>query len=211
MSKTRLIFVIGPTNAGKGALLDAVTNVDPDGVGLVEVGKLFRAKYLDPKSPFYDPDYFKGQAAPAHTAAEAWNMMVVGVNANIVAGRSVILIDGQPRDVDQVNGILNEYGRNPTFSVEFAHVYAPESLRQKRAQVRDANDEAKLKLSMQRMQGDLIKIYEVLTRLINNGAVVHTIYNDGNTELSTFAHALLDHELEFGRPIRSDRLTGARE
>lgn len=178
--KTHLIFVIGPTNAGKGTLLEAMKRVGGDRVGLVEVGKMFRAKYLDPASPHYQPDYFKGQAAPSHTANEAWWMMVEALAASVAEKREVILVDGQPRDTQQCEQIHQQYEINPAFDVRYAHVYATEEVRRERATKRDAGDAAKLALSFARMQGDAIKLYEVLSRLISYGSSVATIVNDGN-------------------------------
>ncbi len=193
MSK-HLIFVIGPTNAGKGTLLEAAKKTGQRRVGLVEVGKLMRAKYLDPQSPHYDPDHFKGQAAPKHTAVEAWQMMLDGV-ANCDASKNdIILVDGQPRDIEQCERIHHQFeigaGINRGWTVAFAHVYAPEDLRRSRAEQRDANDPAKLALSRARLQGDLIMLYEVLTRLIQYKSKVITLHNDGVVSPLDLAHDL---------------------
>jgi len=194
MSK-HLVFVIGPTNAGKGTFLDAAKRWD-DRVGLVEVGKMMRAKYLDPKSPHYDPDHFKGQAAPKHTAVEAWQMMLDGIRNNEENGKSVILVDGQPRDIEQCERIHQRYevGIPPDldWTVTFAHIYAPEALRWERAQARDANDPAKLALSKARLQGDAVGLYEVMTRLIHYRSNVVTLINDGQVSVDDLLHDLFN-------------------
>ena len=181
----RLIFVIGPTNAGKGCFLETCKAMYPDAVGLVEVGKQMRAKYLDPVSPHYDPDHFKGEAAPASTAVEAWQMMLDGIGAN--KDCPVVLIDGQPRDIKQCKDILSTYT-----NAEFVHVYAPVEVRQVRAELRDTGDEAKLALSRARMNTDAIKLYEILTRLINAGQRVHSLNNDGETSMNIFAACVME-------------------
>lgn len=186
-----LVFVIGPTNAGKGTFLEAAQRMKPDRVGLVEVGKLFRAKYLDPNSPSYDPDHFKGQAAPKHTAVEAWQMMLDGIRDRCAEHKDIIIIDGQPRDIEQCERIHQKYeiGVPPNlgWNVVYAHIYAPEGLRWERAMERDASDPAKLALSKARLQGDAVGLYEVMTRLIHYHSNVVTLVNDGQVSVSDLA------------------------
>lgn len=187
-----IIFVIGPTNAGKGCFLAAAQRMKPDRVGLVEVGKMFRAKYLDPKSPHYDPDHFKGQAAPKHTAIEAWQMMLDGISACQEAGKDIILIDGQPRDIEQCERIHHKYELSHDWNVTFAHIYAPENLRLERAMARDAGDPAKLALSKARLQGDAVGLYEVMTRLIHYRSDIVTLINDGQVSIDDLVHDLFN-------------------
>lgn len=195
MSK-HLVFVIGPTNAGKGCFLAAAQRMKPDRVGLVEVGKMMRAKYLDPKSPHYDPDHFKGQAAPKHTAVEAWQMMRDGIAAGLAEHKDIILIDGQPRDIEQCERIHQKYevGVPPDldWNVKFAHIYAPETLRLERAMARDAGDPAKLALSKARLQGDAVGLYEVMTRLIHYHSDVVTLVNDGMVSINDLVSDLFN-------------------
>jgi adenylate kinase family enzyme len=187
-----LIFVIGPTNAGKGCFLAAAQRYEPDRVGLVEVGKMFRAKYLDPKSPFYDPDHFKGQAAPKHTAIEAWQMMLDGISVCQEASKDIILVDGQPRDIEQCERIHHKYELSHDWNVTFAHIYAPANLRLERAMARDAGDPAKLALSKARLQGDAVGLYEVMTRLIHYHSDVVTLINDGQVDIRDLVHDLFN-------------------
>lgn len=152
----RHIFVIGTTNAGKTTLLGEAAKL-PE-VGVVEVGKMMRAKY--------PPDYFKGQSNPAHTAVEAWQMMIDKLTENMQAGKRVSFIDGQPRDIKQLNDVLAMCHRDPLkYNFRFLHLYAPIEIRTQRAQERDAGDPAKLELNRQRLQNDNISTYEIVTRL----------------------------------------------
>lgn len=168
-----LVFVLGPTNVGKTKLLEAAGRVST--VGLVEVGKLMRAKYLEPSSPHYQPDFFKGQAAPTHTAKEAWMMMVDGIAAAVRAEKTTIFVDGQPRDIEQCDAIQRLYASEPNeIQVTYLNLYASVEARRERAAKRDA-DPAKLALSMQRMEGDLLKIYEVITRIQSRGGDIVTV------------------------------------
>ena len=171
---------------------------------MVEVGKLLRDKYLNPESPFYDPDFFKGQAAPEHTQAEAWQLMVAGIEEG-KAKHHTIFIDGQPRDIQQCNDIHDQYAC-ANYLVQFAHVYAPSHIRTQRAESRDSGDPAKLELSRRRMQGDLIKLYEVITRLINHGSTVLTICNDGEKTMAAIAHQVLTWDWQTDAPFTSESL-----
>jgi hypothetical protein len=200
-----ILFVIGPTNAGKSQLMKALQTAFPADVGLVEVGKLLRIKYLDPESPYYDPDKFKGQAAPKETAAEAWRLAVDGIQAQKEAGKVLIAVDGQPRDVEQCIQIYEDYERRSEFSVQYAHVYAPTAVREARADERDKDDPAKLKLSRDRMNGDLIGMYEVLTRLQNYNSIVHILYTDHEVPVEQHVARLVP-AIKAGAAMRSFRL-----
>jgi adenylate kinase family enzyme len=155
--RSKLVFVMGATNAGKSTFMTKMGSDYPHVVGLVEVGKLMRAKY--------PPDHFKGQAAPAHTAMEAWSMMTVAIEQHINNGKRLIFVDGQPRDMLQAAGVLDKYYDDTEHwsSVKFLHLWAHKDRRIERAKKRDAGDEAKLQLSLQRMDNDPPQLYEVLS------------------------------------------------
>jgi adenylate kinase family enzyme len=204
----RLIFVMGPTNVGKGTLLAAASKIPH--VGLVEVGKMMRAKYLDPKSPFYDPDHFKGQAAPKHTQAEAWQMMLDGIEAAKAAKKLVIFIDGQPRDVEQAQKCAFEL---EGYDKRFISLHADHDIRLRRAILRDGGDDANkllaklelgkapdpdldhlppaLRLSIQRMTTDYRGQYEVQAKLALCGRV--TFFHD--TSYDGYSYDALAAEL----------------
>lgn len=193
--RPRLTFVIGPTNAGKGTLL-ALAGKLPH-VGLVEVGKMMRAKYLDPASPHYDPDHFKGQGAPKHTAVEAWQMMLDGIAAAEAAKKDVVLIDGQPRDVEQARRCAFEL---ELYEKRFIALHASHEIRLRRAIRRDGGDlttmildelekghepdphdsflPPPLRLSLARMTSDYKAVYHVLSELSLCGRIVFTYRTD---------------------------------
>lgn len=145
-----LIFVMGATNVGKTTFMDLCR--DYDVFGLVEVGKMFRAKY--------PPDYFKGQAAPAHTQTEAWSMFLEGVKNAAEQGKQVAVIDGQPRNVEQTEWAF----KMPNPKV-FLHLWAPPDIREERARKRDAADAAKLDLSLKRLIDDPRVLFDCLTMI----------------------------------------------
>lgn len=156
-----LVYVIGCTNVGKSTLLNYAA-AQP-GVGLVEVGKMMRAKY--------PPEHFQGQSNPTHTAAEAWQMYLDGVARHTAAGAQLILIDGQPRDRTQTLELLATRGVRRMF----LHLWAPEEVRRGRAELRDAGRPDLLELSRRRMLNDPPQVYDVLSRLHASTEIVHTV------------------------------------
>lgn len=173
MTISRLVFVMGPTNAGKSTLLDAARNL-PD-FGLIEVGKMMRAKY--------PPEHFKGQANPKHTAVEAWQMFTDSLAAHTAAGKEYVLVDGQPRDDEQCAAALAL--PNPKM---FLNLWAPVAIREARARARDTDPE-KLALSLARLHGDLPKLYDLISLLNARSVVV-----SADTSASDYSpQMVLDH------------------
>lgn len=166
MSKPTLVYMMGPTNVGKSTALNAIFEAGKGDVGLVEVGKMLRAKYGE--------DYFKGQAAPAHTAVEAWNLMLEGVEKHAQDPKvKFVLIDGQPRDFDQcAKSLALNYDR------VYVNLYASVEVREARANIRDANNPSKLALSLARMRGDIPMLYEIMSILLYEGQEVMTYRTD---------------------------------
>ena len=142
----RLIFVMGPTNAGKTRLMEAAKAA---GHGTVEVGKLLRAKY--------PPSYFEGQAAPKKTQVEAWSLMLEGIREADNQGLDLCFIDGQPRDMQQAAESLGL-----PYPKDYILIWAPADVRRERAVARDSADPAKLELSLRRLETDLLTGYDVL-------------------------------------------------
>jgi hypothetical protein len=168
-----LAFMTGPTHVGKSTAIRRICEIGDgqDGrhqVGTVEVGRMMRAKYLDPASPHYTPDKFKGQAAPKETQAEAWQMLLDGIERCRGNGDTVVLIDGQPRDYQQVYGTLQLPDARA-----YVSLFAPIAERERRfeASERASNPEDR-SLSERRMRGDLTMLYEVLSILHLAGEAV---------------------------------------
>lgn len=156
-----LFFVVGPTNAGKTTFLETVHRDYPGGVHLVQVGKIMRAKY--------PPEHFKGGCNPAHTAKEALELCKEGILEGLKNNERVILVDGQPRDPEQAKA-LRDWKASPDLQLLLATHYhigvieliCPREERMLRAQKRDGDDPEKLKLSLVRMNGDVLALYETL-------------------------------------------------
>jgi hypothetical protein len=89
-------------------------------------------------------------------------------------------VDGQPRTINQLEKVLYDYVEYPK---SFVHVFATRHERVIRAIKRDAGNQAKLKLSMDRMDGDIPVIYEIDTLLRCAGEDVE-IVNTGAADFS---------------------------
>lgn len=150
---------MGPTCSGKSTLLHLTRNTDPDRVGLVEVGKMLRAKY--------PPDYFKGLNNPQHTAQEAWELCENNVKAMREEGKDVILVDGQPRDIPQVGLCIYKFS-TVEFDRHFLLIDAALDERERRARASRSGDDLET-LAIPRLTNDMVAYYSVLTELTKQG------------------------------------------
>ena len=155
-----IVYLMGPTCSGKSRFVEAAKIKYGPRLGLVEVGKAFRAKY--PAS------YFKGQANPAHTAAEALQMYEQFLEEELIKpGIEIVLVDGQPRQ-GQVEKILATYTE---FRKIFIHLDASVAVRTARIKTRfprrlDGTTSEDEELAVARIQNDLITYYDVLVNLL---------------------------------------------
>jgi adenylate kinase family enzyme len=175
---SNIVHLLGPTCAGKSTLINRLLAIAGDIVGAVEVGKMLRAKYLDPKSPHYQPDFFKGQAAPQHTQAEAWQMYQDGVKRLAAEGKKIILVDGQPRDIQQARDIIGLW-HAPHRSI-YLLVHASEGVRAERAVASRTGDS--LELAKARLKNDYENCYNVMVELTKANEVFRVL---DSTELGT--------------------------
>ena len=168
-----VLHVLGATNAGKTTFLDQMVDIYGDRVRRVEIGKILRAKYLDPDSPHFEPDKFKGQSNPKETADEAWKLYLDLVNeATNAEGVEIVLVDGQPRDVEQAEAVMNFVGVNDEIRIEFILVHADHEKRAERlAQRFDDEHDPGFRLGLARMESDYRGLYDVLAVLASHGIV----------------------------------------
>lgn len=174
---TTVLHVMGPTCSGKSTILRKMAEKFPDDVGLVEVGKMMRAKYLDPASPHFTPDKFKGQAAPRETQEEAWSMYLDGVRSNI--DKRFVLVDGQPRDVPQARGVVEAFlpgGDLEDNRAAFLQVTADHDVRVNRARADRGDDAEAWRLAEARLIDDYRSGYLVLVELARHG-ITPTVFD----------------------------------
>lgn len=184
---SNIVHLLGPTCAGKSTLINRLLAIAPDVVGAVEVGKMLRAKYLDPNSPHYQPDYFKGQAAPTHTQAEAWSMYQEGVRRCADEGKKIILVDGQPRDTQQARDIIPLW-HAPHRSV-YLLIHAAEDVRAERA-VRTRSGDS-LELAKKRLKNDYENCYNVMVELARAGEVYRLLDSSELGSMDALAELVL--------------------
>jgi predicted kinase len=165
-----LYFIMGTTCSGKSTFLNDAVKEYEDQVGIVQVGKLLRAKY--------PPEYFEGQAAPEKTKEEAWHICKEQVDLHMLQGKKIILVDGQPRDEEQANLCLDTWNK-PNIHKHFILLDAPLEVRKSRAEKRFSKKhkdyKANLKLAYNRLEGDCNNYYYVLKTLINHNTSIRYI------------------------------------
>ncbi len=197
-----IVPVIGCTCAGKTTFMDYVRDAcflrkDGDKIGTVEVGRAMRAKY--------PPSHFQGQASPAHTRKEAWELCVAGVNEHIKAGRTLIFIDGQPRDFEQLYDMRTLWAEGST-SLWFTHLYAPLKVRKHRALRRafpsqESRSEPRaleeFELLWARLTDDMRLYYEITT-VLNYYNIPSTIFDTSHPSFSNEAVLRMFYEYCFG-------------
>ena len=166
--------VMGATCAGKSTFIDAVCRLRPDAVR-VEIGRMLRAKYGDA--------HFAGQAAPEHTALEAWDLYVTGVRKAIERGAGLVLVDGQPRDVMQARGAVDlsreMRARMPPVEFRWLLLHADEAERSRRAEAARTGDS--LELAKARLRNDYRNCYVAMTELMLAGERIDLLPTDRTT------------------------------
>lgn len=179
-SSSAIVHLMGPTCAGKSTLISRMVEIAPEKVHAVEVGKMLRAKYGE--------KHFAGQAAPAHTQGEAWQMYVNGVKEGISKKKTVILVDGQPRDSMQAKDILGLW--KAPHRAAFVMVTADHVERERRARVARAPG-ANLDLAIARLENDYKNCYTVLSVLGLNNEVIRWIDTTGMIDAKALAEQML--------------------
>lgn len=174
-----ILHLMGPTCAGKSTLIRRLLQIAPEKVGAVEVGRMLREKYGE--------SYFRGQAAPEHTQAEAWRMYVTGVQDTIEAGKQIVLVDGQPRDHRQAVDAVGMW-KHPHHS-SFLLIHASHEERERRARADRSGDS--LDLALARLDNDYRNCYTVVTELLKRDVVVRVFDTSDSLDASTLAELVL--------------------
>jgi adenylate kinase family enzyme len=80
------------------------------------------------------------------------------------SGDKIPIIDGQPRNLVQYELCKEKYFNNSNYKCIFINLWAPKEVRIERAANRD-KDILDLKLSLDRMDGDSIVLFDILSKL----------------------------------------------
>jgi hypothetical protein len=91
-------------------------------------------------------------------------------------------VDGQPRDLEQVETLCAIPNRRV-----FLVLWASEEVRTARAMKRDGHDPAKLDLSLKRMRGDCVALFDIMCHLQMRGeqVIVEDTASEGYTPWET--------------------------
>jgi adenylate kinase family enzyme len=146
--------LIGTTNSGKSTVAEKL--VTPD-IGLIQVGKQLRKKY--------PPEFFKGSGSPDHIEEEALSMLVDLLSEH--QDKKVILIDGQPRRVEQVDPLLQLFP-----DLEVIWLYETNDVLFARGMERAKSGED-LNLNLKRIDNDVLDLYHVLYELKLKNIPIH--------------------------------------
>lgn len=96
MLKT-VVHVLGGTCVGKSTLMESMIEKFGTDIVCISVGKALRAKYLDARSPHFNPDKFDGMGSSPEMENEALSMYKKLVQMAMQTDAKLILVDGQPR------------------------------------------------------------------------------------------------------------------
>lgn len=177
---SNVVHLMGPTCAGKSTLIQRLLAIAPSRVHAVEVGKMLRAKYGE--------DYFKGQAAPQHTQGEAWEMYLLGVKQGISEGKDIILVDGQPRDIQQARDVIGLW-RNP-HRASYLLIHANHEERERRARGTRAPG-PNLDLALARLNNDYKNCYVVMAELMMKDQMIRVIDTSSMVDSNALAELVL--------------------
>lgn len=172
---THIIFIMGATCAGKSTMILYAKEQYPFDFAAIEVGKIFREKY--------PPGYFKGQDSPEHTKKEASDLLVGLVDQEIMRRVPFVIVDGQPRDIDQVELCLKQW---PGIPKHFVLLHASLKERERRARLYRSGDDLE-QLAIPRLTNDMISCYSVMVELMRHGIAPYLIDTEnGMREIEKF-------------------------
>lgn len=178
---SHVLHLMGAACSGKSSLIQRLLSIAPNDVYAVEVGKRMRAKYGD--------RFFKGQAAPKQTQGEAWEMYMLGVREGIAEQKSLIIVDGQPRDIEQARNAIGLWRAPHHSSFLLLHADHEERERRCRADVSDPNRDVESRIA--RLTNDYRNCYAVMAELLMADQVIRVI----DTTKMVDVHALAEQVL----------------
>lgn len=148
-----MVYVMGTTNVGKTTFLGESQKKGRRHIfGTIMVGKEMRRRY--------PPEHFKGLGAMESTEQEAMDIFHEQLNDCKAAGKEIILVDGQPRTLNQVAMTEALPKRLYLFLTE------EEDTIKERMVERAAGNQAELDMSISRFGNDKKMLYDVLMCLI---------------------------------------------
>lgn len=179
-----ILHLMGATCSGKTTIINKLLSLS-DEVAAIQVGKVLREKYGE--------DYFKGQAAPAHTADETEQIYKHGLAKAVKAGKKLIVIDGQPRDERQVAMCLDTCSQySGEYQLSFTVVHASHAVREERARS-GRKPGPDLDLALARLNNDYKNFYDAVIPLLHNMVPIGLVTTLNNFDLQGWTQGLITH------------------
>lgn len=153
-----IVFCMGVTCSGKTTFIDFCTE-EEEKIGAIKVGEEMRLRH--------PTEYFDGLAAMDSTEDEAWEIFNEQLADNVRRGKSIILVDGQPRlpsQVDHCLGIVESQG----FICKFLWFHVDNEELDKRMNGRFEGQIGALNLAKLRMINDKVQLYDVIQTLFSS-------------------------------------------
>ena len=169
----QIVYVMGITCVGKSTFMEKTKDVLNSKVGLVEVGKEMRKRYL--------PERFRGQAAMEDTEDEVFEIYTEQVDQFIRAECNLILVDGQPRFESQVSRIWEHL---PEIKRSCLWLFVSDEVVTARINKRFPKDASSHGLSVKRITNDKIQLFPVLWQLLNRNIKITSLHH----------HSVFDYE-----------------
>lgn len=171
-----IIYLTGPTCAGKGTLVEVIQNRFGNAAGIVQVGKVLRE--------MYDASYFNGQANPAHVAAEALELHDELLTKELERDwLDFIIVDGQPRQ-SQVAHILR-FHEDWINDIFFLHLDASVAVRRARVEQRFPVQSASRQLALARINNDRLTYYDTLVEMLRAEVQVDVMNTESDIKVWT--------------------------
>lgn len=159
MCKT--FFIIGTTCVGKDYLIETACTKYPHLFGAVQVGKELRRRH--------PPEYFQGLGCAPACYDEALDIYREQWKLNQMIGKKYILVSGQPREMSQVQPVL-DFAKGTV-----VWMFAPHDVIMERLEKRFANDTSSKELALQRLKNDRVQLYDTIFELLTNGHTIKTL------------------------------------
>ncbi len=159
------IAVIGATASGKSTFIDFAKKQYPDYFTSINIGQILRAKY--------PPEYFEGQGTLDKTEDEVRKLVEDAVKEFVSSDKQVLLIDGQPRNQDQIEFLEVLQQRYEIDGTVFVWVSCTDGERERRGSSR-SQTQGELELFNSRKIADKISIHNVLFDVLDRENTVIT-------------------------------------
>lgn len=146
-----MVFCMGATCSGKSTFIDRCTESN-NKFGSIKVGEEMRRRH--------PPEYFDGLGAMQHTEDEAWEIFTSSLDDNVRRGKSIVLVDGQPRLPSQVEKCFRAASERSFVWIILWFMVDEDELKRRMLE-RFKGKTGELGLAKERMVNDKCQLYDV--------------------------------------------------